>query len=270
MPLPAGLPLRPPVVRHFTGGSGRRLRPDERRVIVDLLASYGMPPPGSARGGQTFRLMGDGLLDSLDRPLPPLDAVILAYESPDIAVADQTGCHLVHRCPGDPVGFSVSGQGVGAPFTALRILRAMRSARKLTDGAVFVFDQSTSLYAETGGVPQDCAVLIGTDSRAHDRLVLDAVREEGGDDPTASLFARPRGTLVIAGVALAQRVGRASLGPQADVKVAQDQGCAGVWAALAAHWSPDRHTLVAEYDPGSGRLFQALLRPATEHNARAR
>ncbi|MFD1046846.1 sigma factor-like helix-turn-helix DNA-binding protein, partial [Kibdelosporangium lantanae] len=105
------------------------------------------------------------LLANLDRPLPDLDVVLLAHHLPDTKVFEIAGCHLTELCPGNPLAFSVAGQGTGAPFTALRILTSMRRTEDLRDGAIVILDQSSLPYPDPDGdadVP-DRAVLLCTD-----------------------------------------------------------------------------------------------------------
>jgi hypothetical protein len=196
-------------------------------------------------GGHSFAEMGQALLTDLDEPLPDLDAVLLAHHLPDTKVFEMAGCHLTSLCPGDPVAFSVSGQGVGAPFTALRILRDMRQTGDLHDGAVFVLDQSSHPYVDpdTSGAAHDCAVLLYTGPEG---VALDFVDDTPVTDPTAALET------------LQQRF------PDAHIVADwRSPRCTSAWAALAGHWPLDRYTVVADYDPHTSRLFLAGLRPGT-------
>lgn len=244
----------------------------ELRFMTQFLAAFGEEPDHEryARGGgTTFTDMVRELLDGLDRPLPPLDKVLLAYHVPDMSVVEVAGCYLAERCPGRPEVFSVSGQGVGAPFTALRVLSAMRSAGEAADGAVLVLDQSTLPYADpdtdTGAGPAgDCAVLLRGDAAGGDEAVeLDFVDERvAGPDTALRLLAahEPRARIVV-GRTLADRLDPRPRAGRDLVEGAREGLCTSAWAALAEHWAPDRYTVVADYDPRSGRLFRAGLRP---------
>ncbi|MFI9589332.1 hypothetical protein [Nonomuraea sp. NPDC052265] len=254
-----GLPVGRPIVRSFTGGAGPLLQPDERRTIDDLVAAHGMRPAPPDPSGLTFSQMAQGLLESLDRPLPPLGATILAYQEPDITVAEVAGSRVADLCPGDPVAFSVSGQGVGAPFTALRVLHAMYAAGELTGGAVFAFDQSASLYADGNRAERDRVVLLVTGDVGSDGLMLDVLDEVPADDPASVLHGALDEMPVTVGAQLADHLGPAAR--RRSVEITRERGCAAVWATAAASWRPGRRSLVADYDPGTRRLFRALLQP---------
>jgi hypothetical protein len=271
--LPTGpLRLGRPEVRVFPA----RPRPpepgeDEVPMLTDLLAGLGLRidlEQYARGGGNSFSRMSGELLDGLDRPLPPLDAVVLAYHLPDLRVTEAAGCYVAGRFPGEPAVFSVSEQGVGAPFTALRILHGMRLSGGLRDGAVLVLDQTTSLYRDAdvhdAGV-RDCTVLLRTDAADGDAgCELDFLDEEPVTDPTDALrltaarFPRAR---VLAGRMLADRVDPRARDELGIVEGPRRHLCTSAWAALAQNWPPDRYTVVADYDPHAGRLFQAGLRP---------
>jgi hypothetical protein len=239
--------------------------------MTDYLAQFGLKPDWElyARGGgRSFIEMTQQLLDSLDRPLPALDTALLAYHLPDHTVIEVAGCYLAERCTGRPEVFSVAGQGVGAPFTALRILHGLRQAGELGHGAVFVLDHSTAPYrdaASHNGAVQDCAALLCTDTAgADDAAVLEFVDERPTDDLAGSLTMFTRhlpAVRIAAGRLLADRLDPQFLARHDVTAGAPGQLCTSAWAALAAAWPQDRYTVAADYDPHSGRLFQAGLRP---------
>jgi hypothetical protein len=239
--------------------------------MTEFLAEFGMEPDlelYGRGGGNSFTRMCGELLDGLDRTLPALDAVLLAYHLPDLKVTDFAGCYVAHRCPGDPVVFSVDGQGVGAPFTALRILDCMHRSGTLTNGAIFVLDHSTAPYRDSDTHDRsvgDCAVLLRTEPAGADEgVLLDFLDERPAVDPTDLLEAcarrLPRPRIVVGGM-LADRLDAEFRGRHDVIEAPPHHLCTGAWAALADHWQPDRHTIVADYDPHAGRLFQAGLRP---------
>jgi hypothetical protein len=262
--------LSRPAVHAFAGRRAE-LTARESRFIADLLASLDVEhDPGLyARGdGNSFISMSRELLDGLDRPLPAMDLVLLAYYLPDRLLFEIAGCYVTEQCPGHPTTFSVSGQGVGAPFTALRILNQMRLAGEVADGAVFVFDQSTVPYRDPDvhdGLVRDCAVLLATDTAGvGDGAALDFVDEQPVVDPAGRLHALirqiPR-VRIVAGRMLADRLDQDFRTRHGIVAGPRHRLCTSAWAALAEHWPRDRYTVVADYDPHEGRLFQAGLRP---------
>jgi hypothetical protein len=262
--------LARPAVRRFAGRDRPAPTATELRFITESLAAVDREPDldrYAAGGGNSFTRMCGELLDGLDGTLPPLDAVLLAYHLPDLAVIEVAGAYVAHRCPGDPAVFSVAGQGVGSPFTALRVLDSMRRAGTLTDGAVVVLDQSTVAYrdADPHGRPAgDCAVLVCAGSTAGEDVLLDYLDERPADDPADALdaavrrLARPR---ILVGRTLADRLDAPFRDRYDVVDAPAHHLCTGAWAELAAHWPVDRYTVVADYDPHAGRLFQAGLRP---------
>lgn len=259
-----------PAVRYFGSRPPVELAPCEIAFMAGLLAEFDLPADSAqhARGdGNSFVQMGAELFEALDRPLPPLDVLVLAYHLPDLTAADVNACALVDLCDGETAGFSIADQGVGAPFTALRILRGLRVTGALAGaGAVLVLDQSTSLYhdPDTHDVPiTDCAVLLRTDPRDGDGAVLDFLDESPVNDPDDGfrelLRAHPEADVVV-GRMLAEHLGD-SLHAAAVAAAGPRRLCTDVWAALAGRWPLGGPTVVADYDPHNGRLFSAGLRP---------
>jgi hypothetical protein len=269
----------------------------ELKFMTQFLAAFGEEPDHQryARGGgNSFIAMTRELLDSLDRPPAAADRVVLAYHLPDMSVVEVAGCYLAERYPGNPEVFSVSGQGIGAPFTALRILDRTHATGGLHEGAVFVLDQSTLPYfdADAHTEPRgDGVVLLRTDNAQADgtaigddpgatmeldfldervagpdaalRLLLDGAHANGHGGATARGHANGRGQeppeRIVVGRTLAELLDPAPFAGHDLVVGAPDRLCTSAWAALADHWSPDRYTVVADYDPHSGRLFRAGL-----------
>lgn len=272
---PSGDPLRlvRPTVRTF----GRRHRPEptarELAFLTDFLAEFGMEVDlerYASGGGNSFIDMCGELLDGLDGPLPPMETILLAFHVPDLKIAEVAGSYVAERCSGDPAVFSVAGQGVGAPFTALRILDCMRPTGEAA-GAVLVLDQSTVPYPDPdpeGGPVRDCAVLLRTDPvGAQDAVELDFLDERRVADPAdlaEALETRGAAARIVVGPALASRLSPPARARHDVVEGPSGYLCTSAWAALAAHWPRDRYTVVADYDPHAGRLFQAGLRPATK------
>ncbi len=271
---PAGLgPLRlaRPAGRVYPRRAPAELAGVELRFMTDFLGSFGARPDHElyARGGGNgFIAMAGALLDGLERPLPELDHLLLAYHVPDMNVVEVAGCFLAGRCPGAPEVFSVSGQGVGAAFTALRVLQGLRLSGRTGHGAVLALDQSTLPYPDpdiVAGRDRDCAVLLHTaPAGAPDTVEVDFLTERDVADPNAALeelaLARPEAAVIV-GRMLADRLDPRLRGRATFTEGPPDQLCTSAWSALAEHWRSDRYTVVADYDPYSGRLFQAGLRP---------
>jgi hypothetical protein len=262
------LRLRRPSVRTFAGSGRPAPTAAELEYMTDFLAEFGTAPDlelYAGGGGNSFTRMCGALLSGPDSTLPTLDAVLLAYHLPDLRLAEIAGGYLAHRCPGNPTAFSVAGLGVGAPFTALRILDCMHRSGTVAEGAVFVLDQSTVPYRDSDTHDRsvgDCAVLLCTDR--DEEVRLDFLDEQPVADPADLLHASgrpyPRHRIVV-GRALADRLDPEFRARHSVVEAPAHHLCTGPWAALAEHWPPDRYTVVADYDPHAGRLFQAGLRP---------
>jgi len=265
------LRLGRPAARAFSRRGPAELAGVELKFMTDFLAAFGeeVDHDRYARGGGNgFIDMAGQLLDGLDRPLPELDHVLLAYHLPDMHVVEVAGCYLAERCPGGPEVLSVSGQGVGAPFTALRILQGLRLGGRTADGAVLVLDQSTLPYPDpdiVAGRDRDSAVLLWTvPSQEADALEVDFLTEQQVADPAAAvarLARRLPAARIVVGRVLAERLDPELRARDLLVEGPADQLCTSAWSALADHWAPDRYTVVADYDPYSGRLSQAGLRP---------
>ena len=143
----------------------------------------------------------------------------------------------------------------------------MRSAADAAEGAVLVLDQSTLPYADPdtdAGAAGDCAVLLRSDAAGGDEAVeLDFVDEQVAGPDTALRLLAPHGprARIVVGRMLADRLDPRLRAGHDLVEGAREGLCTSAWAALAEHWAPDRYTVVADYDPHSGRLFRAGLRP---------
>ncbi|GAA2835325.1 hypothetical protein GCM10010441_69760 [Kitasatospora paracochleata] len=272
---PGTLRLARPTARTFPGRRPAPLAGIELAFMTDFLAAFGEEPDHGryARGGgHTFTDMARDLLDGLERPLPPLDRLLLAHHLPDLSVVEVAGCYLAERCPGDPEVYSVAGQGVGAPFTALRILSATRRGGDLAEGAVLVLDQTTVPYRDpdvdgTPLPPRDCAVLVRTDCAGTEPGAdLDFVDERTADpgETLRALLDRHPEARLAAGRQLVERLDARLRADERLVEGAGDLHCTSAWAALAEHWTPERYQLVADWDPHAGRLFTAGLHPGAE------
>jgi hypothetical protein len=258
-----------PEVRHFNRRPPIELAPYELDVMAGILEQFDMVLEEdlfSAGNGNHFTQMGTELLASLEVPLAALDLLILAYHLPDAAVADVAACALSAVFTDQPASFSISEQGVGAAFSALRVLHCMRVADRVANGAVLILDQSTSLYrdADTHDVPiADCAVLLRTDAEPGAGAVLEFVDEAATTDPEealAEITRRHPNADIIVGRMFAEH-----LGPASRARVTAADGprhlCTDPWIAVANRWPLTRPTIVADYDPHAGRVFSAGLRP---------
>src|SRR5262249_51745452 len=137
--------------------------------------------------GHSFSGMTGDLLSDLDEPLAELDLVVLAYQTPDLHVAEAAGCYLAHRCPGGPASFAISGPGPGSAFTALKVADSMYRCGVLGAGVLFVLDQTTPIR-EPGtrwDSQSDAAVLVHLGG--HGQVEVHEVIETAAGDPAAAL-----------------------------------------------------------------------------------
>jgi hypothetical protein len=226
----------------------------------------------STRMGNGFISMSEALLSQLAEPLPELDAVILAYHSPDLFHADVAGFYLSQRLPGSPVPWSVAETGPGAGFTALRITDGMRRMGELDHGALFVYDQNAAMSEpdDTVSAIPDAAVLltVGGTGGAVVSDFIDARTSEPGDPTAAGALAAAMArhgvgtgpTAILTGAGLAAALAGTALADRVQVADADAQST-GVWAALASRWPISEPVLVADHDPVGGMFRSCLLCP---------
>lgn len=107
----------------------------------------------------------DLLVAELPRNAPEPDLLILAHALPDLNQHRAVVSHLNHLTGGRALSFAVSGQGLGAPFTALRIAKAYHSSGRSHTPMIAVLDQTTLAYHDPvvhDGPPlADSGVLLG-------------------------------------------------------------------------------------------------------------
>lgn len=244
--------LRRVVARRFPDPAAQASHAGHAAVLTtylsDMLAPYDLALSGDPADGQNYGEMAVALL-----PDEPVDALVLAYDIPDIAPGRATATYLSHACPGRPVAFAVSDQGPAGAHTALRLLYDYARSGTYERALLLVVEQSTLPFDP--GVPvtvpaahAGVAVQLGPSglAAAVPRIVPDvdlgAVASLLGDTGPATL---------VLGAALA------GLDVKAETVVVADpaQPMTGVWAALAGLYAadgshgPDGPVVLADYDP---------------------
>jgi hypothetical protein len=236
--------------------------------------------------GNSFIAMSEALLAGLPGNLARQDVVMLAYHSPDLYRNEVAGCYLAQRLPGGPVPWSVTGQGPGGMFTALRIADSMCRLGELNRGVVFGYDQNATLWGPPGPAhaKPDAAVLLefgsvgsGGSQGWQDRggAVVERVVEvragPGGPSPAEILgvaLGQSPAARAIVGLGLWSALdgaGRDAGRYDGDrVEPATDLWCLGTWAGLARLWPVTRPVLLADYDQVGRRVYTALLIPEDE------
>jgi hypothetical protein len=247
----------------------------DTRLAAETLAAYGRAEElesALAQRGNSFAAMSESLLAAAPRPWPPgptaeADAIILAYQVPDLFTYDVAGCYLTQRFAGSPVPFSVAEQGPGATFTALRIADAMCRVGELTRGALFAFDQNAAVWEAREEVQRlpDSAVLLWLGAAGPARIAeLAEVQVQDADadaeGAVAALLARCPRAQVLAGQALAGRLGRLAADPRVTA-APPGHLFTSAWMSLAGRWPITAPTMVADCDHTTGRVYYCLLVP---------
>jgi hypothetical protein len=243
-------------------------------IARQVMAAYGREADLSdylGRSGNSFITMSEALLARLPGPLPAMDTVLLAYRTPDLYNSDVAGCYLSQRLPAAPPPCSIAGQGTGAAFTALRVAAGMREFGELSQGAVFAYEQHSTVWDADPAEPDrtDEAVLLRLDTAGEVVVVeLGEVRAGGPGhlSPAAALAAataRHPGVPVVIGAALAAEPGvePGEFGPGGAEVAGSGTSCTGVWAALARRWPLREPLLLADHHAAGHRFHSCLLVP---------
>ncbi|WP_433218722.1 2-hydroxy-acid oxidase [Dactylosporangium sp. CS-047395] len=207
--------------------------------LTDLLAQDGLGPPAGMASGHSYGEMALSLL-----PAEPVDALVLAYDIPDIEPGRATATWLSHVCPGGPMAFAVSDQGRAGAYTGLRLLRDYALSGTYVRALLVVAEQSSLPYDP--GVPVEvpaahCAVAVHFGPSLLEAGAPRIVRGAAPDDLVEILGAVEDATVVLGGHL-------AGVDVKADRVVLADPGqpMTGVWEAMA---SVDGPVVVADYDP---------------------
>jgi 4-hydroxymandelate oxidase len=189
--------------------------------------------------GQSYGEMAAALL-----PDEPVDALVLAYDIPDIAPGRATATYLSHLCPGGPQAFAVSDQGRAGAHTALRLLLDYARSGTYERALLLVAEQRSLPYDP--GVPVElpaahCAVAVHLGPSTLEASVPRIVPGVDLADVPGLLGDLGSATVVLGGHL-------ADIDVKADTVVLADpdQPMTGVWEALAALDGP---VVLADYDP---------------------
>ncbi|MEU6746391.1 hypothetical protein ABZ914_09225 [Spirillospora sp. NPDC046719] len=249
-----------------------QLTPAGREYFGDLVEPFGakvdedlLQRPGGhvSYTDLVERLVGEAPETAMDP-----DLVLLAYGLPDLSPAVSVAPYLNHLTGGRAIGFAVTEQGLGAPFTALRTAAAFARVGRCERFVLAAVEQAR--------VPSRDPVV--HDQRLHGSgvlLVFDvspgpgvveavpAPVEPGGLwDKVAEAAGTEGRTLVVVGP-WASRL-EEPLEVAADVHpVGPGHYCTSVWLALAEHgarWTAEYDRLVlCDRDPRSGDGHLAVL-----------
>lgn len=261
---------------HLSGVTGATFR-DRReplysgdmRITRELLEAKGLA--GQIEGrlryrGNSFIAMGEELLRQAGGPAPQADAVILAYQVPDLHTPDVAGCYFADRLPGRPVPLSIDEQGPGAAFTALRVADAMFRLGELRTAALFAFDQNAPVWEESASVQSlpDSAVLLLLGAGGAVRVAEST--ELVTADPAAALAAALRrhpGARALVGGSLRDCLGGLAT-DQRIIPAAPGHLFTAAWMSLARLWPPPGPVIIADFDDYTSRLHSCLLVPGEQ------
>lgn len=250
----------------------------DRRLAREILDAYGRADEFEdflGRTGNSFITLSERLLEAVGPEQAPVDAVLLAYQTPDLYYSDVAGCYLAERLPGSPVPFSVAEQGPGAVFTALRAAQGMSRLGELTRAAVFAYDQNAAVWEADDAVQAlpDSAVLfqidsVRTDGQGPDRgpergafvRALDERRTEEPELELERLLERHPGAEVVVGGSLWAELGPA-VRARHGIEPPPEHLITAAWIAFARRWPAPGPILVADFHTYDRRLYSCLFEP---------
>ena len=185
------------------------------------------------------------------------DLLMVAYALHDLHPLTTVSSRLNHQLGGRSRSFAVSEQGLGAPFTALRIAQSYARSGRCGSVALFVLEQATYPYpvpfaTEHKLTDSGVCLLFAEDGDGWEPRELHTARDPGG--LRRILRGMPPGSLVVAG-------------PWTDAAVLDGTGLSchrvtpgsyvtSVWSALATHhaqWAGRyRHLVLCDTDVRRG------------------
>jgi hypothetical protein len=238
----------------------------DTQITREALEAYGRPEELENRlshRGNSFITMGEELLRRAGDPAPEADAVILAYDVPDLHSPDVAGCYFAERFAGGPVPLSIDEQGPGAAFTALRVADAMFRLGELRRVALFAYDQNAAVWEPSEAVQSlpDSAVLLQLGASGAARVA--DITEIQTADPAASVaesVTRHPQARALVGRSLMDRLG-ALAAHERVIPAPREHLFTAAWMSLARCWPLPWPVLVADFHPYTSRLYSCLLIP---------
>ncbi len=233
------------------------------RYLHDLTAPFGVTvEPELAEGGGNITHIDliDLLVPSLSADRYEPDLVILTHALPGLSPHRAAASHLNHVTGGRALSFAVLGQGLGSPFTALRIALAYTASGRCRTPLIAVLEQTTIPYRDPvvhGGIPLvDSGVLLAFDRDAatwRPRLIAEVPSREKLAVRLAELAADAEHPLLVLGPWAGPD--EAAAVPLDVRRVAPGSYATSVWVALAQSdaWSDGYDALLlCDTDPRSG------------------
>ncbi len=249
----------------------------------DMLREHGLDASCDDRdwAGWSYSEMATALIQRAVPAHESVDLLVLAYAIPDVNPGRNMAALLSGNCPGKPLAFGLSDQGVAAPFTALRLIRQYARTAGLRRALLLVVEQAALPYRASDNVAipaghTGVALLLGdcrhgpnsaSPLRLGPIITRAGIREDAVEQELKTLCAQHTASTVILGPALshwAQHAGALASGGEGRVRVTQAaQPLTGLWWELAAEYdaradSP-RSIALCDYDPVQGCLCLAVL-----------
>ncbi|MFJ4271112.1 hypothetical protein ACIP29_11210 [Streptomyces coelicoflavus] len=199
------------------------------------------------------------------------DLVIVTHALPDVHPFTAVASHLNMLLGGGAQSFSISEQGLAAPFTALRIISAYQRGGRSEHAVLAVLEQTTlptpHPLVDSGDLVDSGALLVfergeglqvgGVESFADAEATAARLTEltaDGGAD-----------TLLVLGPWCEEQTFTTDARVQVH-RVPPGSYCTSVWLDLAQHWrewqTRHRQVVLCDIDPLSGRGQLALLTTA--------
>lgn len=216
----------------------------------------------------------DQLIQSEDIEGTEADLIIVTHALPDVHPFTAVASHLNMLLGGAAQSFSISEQGLAAPFTALRVIDAYQRADRSSRAVLAVLEQTTLPTPHPlvdSGELVDSGVLLVLEKG--NRLRVSGVESAPDAEATAARLRElttegEPDTLLVLGAG----TGGLDLGgPAGDHdrvhRVAPGNYCTSVWLDLARHWrqwqQEHRQVVLCDIDPLSGQGHIACLTTGT-------
>jgi hypothetical protein len=225
-------------------------------------AALTVEPPRKGRGHAD-------LVDMLVGQVPPgadgPDLVLLAYAAPDVTSPKTVVSYLNMLTGGSAHSFALSGQGLGAPFTALRIASAYERTGRCSEFLLAVVEQGAPAHRDRAHAPRtDSGVLLAFDRSPGFGVLTSVYSAEYTEElgPRLAALTAGAGRLL---VVLGPGADPAVLPPgRADThQVPAGNYCTSVWLALAGHlpkWQEAYDAIaLCDTDPRFGTSYLAVL-----------
>ncbi|MFG3051486.1 hypothetical protein ACGFZP_11155 [Kitasatospora sp. NPDC048239] len=263
------LGLQTVVVTVDPPGNALPLSPVRAEYNQDLTAQFGVAADNE-RWSKGRKVSHTDLVDLLVAGLPAdlrrPDLLILANALPDLFQHQAVACHLNHLTGGQALAFAVQGQGLGAPFTALRIAQAYTASGRCHTPWIAVLEQTTLPYHDPvvhDGAPlSDSGVLLSFDRGACPWQVRTVTEIAPGEKPAVRLPELLEGAdrpLAVLGPWVERDLDL----PVANHRVGTGGYATSVWLELGRHrdrWAEDHDLLLlCDTDPRTEVTHVALL-----------